>query len=99
MIPIRTAALLLLILTPMATAKSRYDRVLPIADFNHQIRNRLGGISNRFQRLPSSAAIYLTSQTFHGKKGKSLNIIGKRADKGFCGFYMPLLPFPLQHGT
>lgn len=93
MIPIRTAGLLLLILTPSVTAKTRHDRIFPIADFNQQIRNRLGGTSNRFQRSPSSAAIYLTPKVFHGKEGKSLNIIGKRADTGFCGFYMHLCRF------
>jgi len=90
MISIRTAVMLLIVLTSNAIGQSEPNRTFLIANFDTQLRNRLGGTSNSYQRSPSTAAIYLITNVFHGKSGRSLSIEAKRAATGFCGAYMHL---------
>ena len=68
---------------------------LEIDNFNHGNLNLLGGKVNRFQRLPSKAAISKQPQT---DGNRILKLDYEKLDKGWCGFYLTLTPPVISAG-
>jgi hypothetical protein len=86
-------ALLLLGFLVINLTASEIPDILMIADFNTGNQNALGGYFNKFERDTSTATVDLTRSIFRGDDGKSLEIVAKKGEDGFCGAWIQFFDF------
>jgi hypothetical protein len=81
------AALVTLAFAGNALASSN---VLAVWNFDSGIVNDLGGGYNQFGAGESSASLHFSSDVRRGDGGRSLQIVYKKADSGYCGAWIHL---------
>jgi hypothetical protein len=67
--------------------------LLRIADFNHGVRNHVGGFHNASERAPSAVSMTRVSGVYRGEGGKSLRIAASKRGGGFAAVWVSFHDF------
>lgn len=74
----------------VAASAAADTNLLTVWDFDSRIVNNLGGGYNQFSAPPSEASIHFASDVHRGPAGRSMKIVYRKADTGYCGMWMHL---------